>query len=496
MKLSHFLAFAFATFCSGAIGQKQQDISHLFKSLEKTDAAFVSTNFMCDAPLAGGVSYTALLDVSNGFSCFGVGFYTPFELPAFGSLAVRWRSYDVAGWTDWQHALTEFTPDEVASKMHRTNALFTWDATVHTKIEIEFTFPVGMQMIEVNLFDGTTEPMVAPSVLPRQQNECLPFPSYVSRAEWCGGSASCGAVLSPYNVTYTTPTHTLIHHGASPQSYVNGASVVQSYWNYHVNTLGWVDIGYNYLVDHQGNIYQGRHNPSLPSLDVWGAHAGASNSGSVGICFLGDLDALPATIVQLNALTSFLGWWYDDRGFNPLSSASLVTQSYGTQVLPRISAHRDVTPTACPSDNLYAQLSAIRASVAGVISNAEEGCTDELACNYSLTAGCDDGSCIYSEDPIYDCEGNCLNDSNGDGICDENDTCANSCGIGTVWDDGTSTCVVENAASYCGAGTVWSEIENQCLPVVNNCPSDVNTDGLVTVADVLQVMADFGTSCE
>jgi uncharacterized surface protein with fasciclin (FAS1) repeats len=46
------------------------------------------------------------------------------------------------------------------------------------------------------------------------------------------------------------------------------------------------------------------------------------------------------------------------------------------------------------------------------------GCTDELACNYNMDATSDDGSCEYPEE-YYDCEGNCLNDADGDGVCDE-----------------------------------------------------------------------------
>ena len=46
------------------------------------------------------------------------------------------------------------------------------------------------------------------------------------------------------------------------------------------------------------------------------------------------------------------------------------------------------------------------------------GCTDEMACNYDATATDDDGMCEYAEE-YYDCEGNCLNDADGDGVCDE-----------------------------------------------------------------------------
>ena len=48
------------------------------------------------------------------------------------------------------------------------------------------------------------------------------------------------------------------------------------------------------------------------------------------------------------------------------------------------------------------------------------GCTDENACNWNSQANFDNGSCIYAE-VYYDCLGNCINDSDGNGLCDEED---------------------------------------------------------------------------
>ncbi|HIK67774.1 MAG TPA: T9SS type A sorting domain-containing protein [Flavobacteriales bacterium] len=45
------------------------------------------------------------------------------------------------------------------------------------------------------------------------------------------------------------------------------------------------------------------------------------------------------------------------------------------------------------------------------------GCTDSLACNYDITATEDNGSCEYAEWG-YDCDGNCIIDLDADGICD------------------------------------------------------------------------------
>ena len=85
-----------------------------------------------------------------------------------------------------------------------------------------------------------------------------------------------------------------------------------------------------------------------------------------------------------------------------------------------------------------------------------EGCIDEIACNYNATATNDDGSCIYAQD-YYDCDGNCLNDSDNDGICDENEIISNP-----PWDTPIPTSC--NATIALSANTVILLDE---LPITN-----------------------------
>ena len=60
------------------------------------------------------------------------------------------------------------------------------------------------------------------------------------------------------------------------------------------------------------------------------------------------------------------------------------------------------------------------------------GCTDTSACNWDSEANQDNGSCLYPEEIYLDCSGNCINDSDQDGECDEID-----------FDDGLSIDMIE-----------------------------------------------------
>ncbi len=210
--------------------------------------------------------------------------------------------------------------------------------------------------------------------------------------------------------------------------------------------------------------------------------------------------------------------------------------------------------------------------------NEVPGCTDILACNYVAEATDDDNSCTYPELPYLDCEGNCLNDGDLDGICDEEeisgctdieavnyvaeatdddgsceytgctyDAAENYNPVATI-DDGSCVfseipvvqgctdpmacnydensdvddqschfdcygCTYEGAENYdaaatrddgscvysqiaCGEGTYFDIATGECLPTPNECPEDLNSDGLVNSSDLLQFLGTFGTACE
>ncbi|PLX08805.1 MAG: hypothetical protein C0596_05775 [Marinilabiliales bacterium] len=110
----------------------------------------------------------------------------------------------------------------------------------------------------------------------------------------------------------------------------------------------------------------------MPYTDVHGAHAVYSNTYSIGVNFLGNSDApeTAPTTPQLQKCAEFLAWWFDYKGYDPLSSASILNQA-GTEWItePLICGHRDVNPggTTCPGDALYALLPDIRTSTNQII---------------------------------------------------------------------------------------------------------------------------------
>ncbi|GAA4610368.1 hypothetical protein BJY16_007809 [Actinoplanes octamycinicus] len=189
------------------------------------------------------------------------------------------------------------------------------------------------------------------------------FPSYVSRKAW---SADETIVKS---IDVGTEVRALwLHHTATTNDYscAESAAIVRGIQSYHVKSNGWSDIGYNYLLDKCGTLFEGRRggveNP------VVGAHTQGFNTNYAAISVIGNYETAPSTEPVETVVAQVAAARLGKYGYNPTSSATFTAGSTNDKLkagakvtLPRLSGHRDLDATACPGANLYARLPAIRA---------------------------------------------------------------------------------------------------------------------------------------
>jgi hypothetical protein len=197
-------------------------------------------------------------------------------------------------------------------------------------------------------------------------------PVVIPRAAWGAPAQGCKPGVASSLVGAT------LHHTADPNTYSTIAQAETQIRNdavYHISSLGWCDLGYNFVVDKWGNIYEGRAG-SLTQA-VIGAHAGGFNSGTVGVAMLGTYDAAPSAATQ-RSVAQIIGWRLGAYGVDPNTSMTYATGDGGVGVryknqnvtLPRLFGHRDVWFTACPGNGGYAALPNIR-SMASSFSYAQ-----------------------------------------------------------------------------------------------------------------------------
>ncbi|WP_203667178.1 peptidoglycan recognition protein family protein, partial [Cellulomonas pakistanensis] len=176
-------------------------------------------------------------------------------------------------------------------------------------------------------------------------------PSIVTRGQWGARPQVCAPDVA------ARLSGAVVHHTAGSNAYSTQAQAMQQIRNdqaYHIDARGWCDIGYNFVVDKWGNIYEGRAN-SLTQA-VIGVHASGANTGTVGVSMLGNYDTVATTPAMIGAVGRIIGWRLGNYGIDPHGSG---TYPSGL-TLPRVIGHRDVTSTACPGRYGYAQLPNIR----------------------------------------------------------------------------------------------------------------------------------------
>lgn len=171
-----------------------------------------------------------------------------------------------------------------------------------------------------------------------------------------------------------TVLNTIVHHtaGAAGYSRAQSAAIVRGIQLYHVRGNGWDDIGYNFLVDRFGQVFEGRYGGI--ERNVVGAHAQGFNTGSVGIALLGTYGSAVPSAAARNALSRLIAWRLDVAHVHPLARNLTVSGGNpkfrkGLPVwLRAVSGHRDTGYTSCPGAGLYGQLGAIakRASAIGL----------------------------------------------------------------------------------------------------------------------------------
>ncbi|HLV05790.1 N-acetylmuramoyl-L-alanine amidase [uncultured Georgenia sp.] len=193
----------------------------------------------------------------------------------------------------------------------------------------------------------------------------VPRPTIVSRAGW--GADESLMRWQPKDVELRAA---VVHHTAGTNSYTQAQSpsIVRGIYHYHAVSRGWGDIGYNFLVDKWGRIYEGRRGSLAAPAGKMpvGAHAAPFNTGTVGLSVMGDYSAVAAPQAAMDALADIIAWQFGRAGLDPTGSSGMTSPGTASrprgQNLPRVFGHRDVTATVCPGLDIYQRLGALARS--------------------------------------------------------------------------------------------------------------------------------------
>ncbi len=320
---------------------------------------------------AAGTYYSQTIETAypitaGGFAWTGSSPYVSFQF----------RLYDDTGWSDWYthesdsyiekdgwyYSAEPFLADRATQVQYRMETQGSVNAVKLIYIDAEATKLAP----SFKLFDwlfGEASAASSYSIVPRS--------GWNADEDWRFDSQ--GREVWPIEIV--TPEKFIVHHTAGDPGTSDPPATIRAIYYWHAVVLGWGDIGYNYLIDQNGTIYEGRAGGD----GVVGGHAYRSaacaasrfggsqneagfNRGTIGIAVLGDYESgLTLNSAVQSALENIIGHKAALFGIDPTASSFFVDNTY-----PNVVGHQDVDCTSCPGANLQSKLSSIRSGAKSV----------------------------------------------------------------------------------------------------------------------------------
>lgn len=302
------------------------------------------------------------------------------DVPENTAVQVEMRtSKDGNTWAEWEAVDEEdiIMPQDAITETYASMLSVNQVERTHRYVQSRITLvtsranagPTFHELTYTFIDGGVTSNPPRPQVMMQGTPADIPKPLMVSRNEW--GSPQ-GESSPKWKPRYKRATHIVVHHTATSNSDTDWAARVRSIWYYHTYTRKWGDVGYNYMVDPNGVIYEGRAGGD----DVEAGHAYPFNTGSVGIGMIGNFMKVAPSSAAQAALIDLISWKASQRGIDPTATEPITgyTNCGGTltYVRPTIAGHRDYKGKACgvtfntstcPGDRLWDMLPQIRAAV-------------------------------------------------------------------------------------------------------------------------------------
>ena len=276
-----------------------------------------------------------------------------------GRVVFRTRSHD-GRWSPWRAAAPEAedgpdpsSPERAQDGWRMGNPWWTGESD---RIQARVTGRVARLRAHLVWSPETLIPLRAPTA--------TTTPPIVPRSSW-----GADEKIRRGPPVYTSAVRfAIVHHTAGRNGYsrAEAAAIVKGVQLFHVQGNGWNDIGYNFLVDRFGTIYEGRYGGI--DRNVVGAHAQGFNTGSVGIALLGNYEGVSPAPAAQDAIAQLIAWRLDLAHADPTAFLTFLSggsDRYASGVpvlLNGVSGHRDTGFTACPGDLLYGRLGSIAAA--------------------------------------------------------------------------------------------------------------------------------------
>ncbi|MFY0602140.1 MAG: N-acetylmuramoyl-L-alanine amidase [Cyclobacteriaceae bacterium] len=221
---------------------------------------------------------------------------------------------------------------------------------------------IGPSEVDIFLINSGDVPKIGSGSSRISQDDCLLSFKAISQAEWRAGIAS-----PSYSRSFTEVSHVVIHHSAGSNTNMDYTQVVRDIYLYHTGVNGWSDIGYNYLIAQNGDIYAGRDPDTGEQDNVRGAHFCGKNSGTMGVCLLGNYETAFPTDETIESLKAVLSYKLSKESLDPMENYPHAFGEIGSIV-----GHKDGCNTLCPGENVYSRIAELKVETQAILDDCAE----------------------------------------------------------------------------------------------------------------------------
>jgi hypothetical protein len=294
------------------------------------------------------------------------------------ALAVQARTFQDGAWSDWTdvpyHDDHGPDPDSDEARHARpgTEPLLVGEVDeVQVRIATDSSAPADMKLAVIDPGEATTTAREKPAIdtdtlgddtagtsdtsegeLSLRASVTAPKPKIFSRAQWGADESMRDAPSLHYYEVHAG----FVHHTVNANDYTRAQvpSIIRGIYAYHTRSQGWSDIGYNFLVDKFGRVWEGRYGGV--DRPVVGAHTLGYNDNAFAASAIGNFETARPSRAMVRAYGRLFAWKLSLHGVKAADTRQYVTSDY----FKAINGHRDAGATACPGINLYNRIPRIR----------------------------------------------------------------------------------------------------------------------------------------
>jgi hypothetical protein len=325
----------------------------------------------------GGQELTSDAVPVQGYGAVGVTWQHGLQV-ADAALSVQARTFQDGAWSDWTavhyHADHGPDPDSDEARQARpgTEPLLIGEVDqVQVRITTDSSAPSDMKLAVVDPGEATTTAREKPAIdtdtldgdasgtsdtsegeLALEASVTAPKPKIFSRAQWGADESMRDAPSLHYYEVHAG----FVHHTVNANDYTRAQvpSIIRGIYAYHTRSQGWSDIGYNFLVDRFGRVWEGRYGGV--DRPVVGAHTLGYNDNAFAASAIGNFETARPSRAMIRAYARLFAWKLSLHGVNAADGKQYVTSRY----FKAINGHRDAGATACPGIYLYNKIPRIR----------------------------------------------------------------------------------------------------------------------------------------